>query len=65
MAQNNLQTDLDHIITSCTCVGSVLDELTLLRAALRLYADGSSAEDAVAEACHMMSDSVTKYTPRA
>jgi hypothetical protein len=64
MAQNKLQTDLDHIITACTGVGSVLDELTLLRAALRLYADGSSAEDAVAEACHMMSNSVTKHTPR-
>lgn len=64
MADTQLKADLDHIIDSCTCVGSVLDELTLLRATLRLYADGSSAEDAVAEACHMMSDSITKHSPR-
>lgn len=56
--------DITYIIDSLTCVGSVLDELTLLRTALRLYAqDGMTAEDAVARACEMLSNSVTK-TPR-
>lgn len=52
--------DITYIIDQLTGTGSVLDELTLLRAALRLYADGSDARDAVAEACKMLSDSITK-----
>lgn len=56
------QADIGHIIDACTGVGSVLDELTLLRASLRAYADGSEAEDAVAWSCQQMSDSITKTT---
>lgn len=52
--------DIPFIIDQLTGVGSVLDELTLLRASLRLYAEGMPAADAVARACEMLSDSITK-----
>lgn len=57
----NASDDIPYIIDQLTCVGSVLDELTLLRTALRLYAqEGYSAQDAVARACEMLSYSITK-----
>jgi hypothetical protein len=52
--------DIHKIINATTCVGTLLDELTLLRVALRLYADGMTAEDAIAKACEMLSDSLSK-----
>lgn len=55
-----IRSDLEIIIDGCTCVGSVLDELTLLRTALRLYDSGLDPADAVAKACEMLSDSLTK-----
>jgi hypothetical protein len=52
--------DIPDIIDACTGVGDVLDELTLLRVSLRLYAEGYRPADAVAMACKMLSDSITK-----
>jgi len=52
--------DITYIIDQCTGVGTLLDELTLLRTALRLYADGETAPDAVARASEMLSNSITK-----
>jgi hypothetical protein len=52
--------DIHYIIDQLTCVGSIMDELTVLRVALRLYADGMNARDAVARACEMLSNSITK-----
>lgn len=54
--------DITYIIDQCTG-GTLLDELTVLRTALRLYADGETAADAVARASEMLSNSLTK-TPR-
>lgn len=55
-----LKSDLEIIIDGCTCVGTVFDELTLLRTALRLYDSGLDPEDAVAKASEMLSDSLTQ-----
>jgi hypothetical protein len=55
------QADIGHIIDACTGVGSTLDELTLLRATLRAYADGMDASDAVAWSCQELSDTITKH----
>jgi len=52
--------DITYIIDQLTGIGSVLDELTLLRATLRLYAEGMDPADAVARACEMLSHSITK-----
>ena len=57
----NLQRDIDLLLEQCLTAGSLTDELTLLRAALRLYAGGMSAEDALATAAKMLSDSITKH----
>jgi len=56
------QLDIDQIINETTGLGgsNFLDELTLLRVALRLYLDGMDPTDAVAKACEMMSDSLAK-----
>lgn len=62
MQQKDFQTDLDYILTSVTGATTVLDELTLLRAALRYYAEGHSAEDSVAWAAHQISNSITNST---
>lgn len=51
---------MNQIIDACTGVGELLDELTLLRCSIRLYLDGMDPEDAVAQACEMLSDSITK-----
>lgn len=64
MAPRDIQTqlDIDQVIDETTglCGGNFLDELTLLRVALRLYLDGLDPSDAVAKACQMMSDSLSK-----
>lgn len=52
--------DIYFIVDQLTAVGTIRDELTLLRVALKLYADGATKEDAVARACAMLSNSVTK-----
>lgn len=52
--------DITYIIDELTGIGSIMDELTLLRAAFRLYAEGMDARDAVARACEMLSHSITK-----
>jgi hypothetical protein len=53
--------DIPFIIDQCTGVGTLLDELTLLRTALRLYAqEGMTAPDAVARASEMLSNALTK-----
>lgn len=59
-----IQLDIDQIIDDCTGVGSYLDELTLLRVALRAYLDGMDPSDAVAWACQLLSDSLTKTSTR-
>lgn len=56
--------EINFIIDQLTAVGTVRDELTLLRVALKLYADGASKEDAVARACEMLSNSVTQTPHR-
>lgn len=64
MTPRDIQTQLDlaEIIDETTGLGgsNFLDELTLLRVALRLYLDGLAPADAVAKACQMMSDSLSK-----
>ena len=68
MTPREIQTQLDiaHVIDETTglCGGNYLDELTLLRVALRLYLDGHEPADAVAKACQMMSDSLSKIPSR-
>lgn len=60
MARNiHTKNDIEQIIDGCTGVGSVLDELTLLRASLRAYLEGMTAEEAVAWACQELSNSLT------
>lgn len=60
MADSQLQIDIDTIISACTGVGNLLDELTLLRTSLRLYSAGQDPADAVATACNMLSNSLTQ-----
>jgi hypothetical protein len=64
MAPRDIQIQLDiaEIIDGTTGLGgsNFLDELTLLRVALRLYLDGHEPDEAVARASQMMSDSLSK-----
>lgn len=61
MARNiHLQNDLNEILDGCTGVGTILDELTLIRASLRAYMEGMDPADAVAWASQQLSDSLTK-----
>lgn len=62
--ERDLQTleDIYQIVESCTCVGSVLDELTMLRIALKAYCNGADPDEAVAWASKQLSDSITKQT---
>ena len=68
MTPREIQTQLDiaRIIDETTGLGgsNFLDELTLLRVALRLYLDGHTPADAVAKSCKMMSDSLSKIPSR-
>jgi hypothetical protein len=55
----HLQQDLEIIldqVRGCT----LLDELTLLRAAIRYYAEGHGASDSVAWAANELSAAITK-----
>jgi len=62
MARNiHLQNDLNEIIDGVTGVGSILDELTLLRVSIKCYLEGMSPAEAVAWACQQLSDSITKH----
>lgn len=54
---------INQIIDQTTGIGELMDELTILRAALRLYAEGMNPTDAVARACEMLSNSITKHSP--
>jgi hypothetical protein len=64
MAQDPpVKKDLEYILDQVVGV-SPKDELTLLRAALRYYAEGHSAQDAVAWAANELSLSLTKNFPR-
>lgn len=64
MTMRDLQTqlDIDQIIDETTGLGgsNFMDELTLLRVSLRLYMGGMEPADAVAKACEMLSDSLSK-----
>lgn len=62
MASRSTKNDIDQIIDGCTGVGNLLDELTLLRAALRAYTEGMAPDEAVAWACQQLSNSLTKRT---
>lgn len=62
MADRNPHDDLHAIVDQCTCVGSIRDELALLRAAIRAYANGAGADDAVAYASRLLSDSLTHHS---
>lgn len=52
--------DIPWIIDQCTGVGTLLDELTLLRTALKLYAEGMPRADAMARASQLLSNALTK-----
>lgn len=52
--------DLAYILDHTVAVGTLPEELILLRIALRLYAAGRSASDAVAEAAGEVSDALTR-----
>jgi hypothetical protein len=54
--------DLDLLLRETVGAGTVLDELTLLRTALRLYCQGQDPGEAIAQAAHMLSDSLTKQS---
>jgi hypothetical protein len=54
--------DLDRLLRETVGTGTVLDELTLLRTALRLYCEGLEPGEAIAQAAHMLSDSLTKQS---
>jgi hypothetical protein len=56
--ERDIQTldDIYKIIESCTGVGLLLDELTLLRTYLKAYCNGADPEDAVAWAAGHLSD---------
>lgn len=49
------RTDLDHILTGATGAATPLDELALLRIALRAYSEGMAAPDALAWAAEQIS----------
>jgi hypothetical protein len=57
---NTTRDDIDQILRECTGAATVLDELTLVRASLRLYLDGHDPADAVAMAAEALSLSLSK-----
>lgn len=54
------QIEIAEIIDLTTAVGTLMDEITLLRVSLRLYLDGYEPADAVAKAAEMMANSLTQ-----
>ena len=57
----NILDDIYEIVESCTGVGTLLDELTLLRTSLKAYCNGADPDVAVAWAAKQLSDSISKY----
>jgi hypothetical protein len=58
------QADLNRLLDLATGTGlSLLDELTLLRAALRRYLETGDPDEAVAWAAKEISNSVSNYKP--
>ena len=57
----HVRDDLDYILLAVTQLPNVLDELALLRVAIRAYQEGRSAEEAVAWAAQQISNSLTSY----
>lgn len=55
----DLKKDIDFILDQSLQAVSTLDELALLRASLRAYVEGMSAEDAIAWAAAEISNSLT------
>ena len=55
----NTLNDIYEIVESCTGVGTLLDELTLLRTSLKAYCNGAEPNEAVAWAAKQLSDSLT------
>lgn len=58
----NLRKDIELLLEQSLNASTVFDELTMLRASLRLYVDGNTAEDAAAGAAKLLSDSLSKHT---
>lgn len=52
--------DIDAILQQCSGAATVLDELTLIRTAFRLYMEGDEPADAVAQAAAALSLSISK-----
>ena len=55
----NILDDIYEIVESCTGVGTLLDELTLLRTSLKAYCNGADPDEAVAWAAKQLSDSIS------
>ncbi len=59
----SVREDLDYILQEAVMkAATVLDELTLLRTALRRYAETGDAREAIAWASGRMSDSITSIS---
>ena len=60
--ERDIQTldDIYKIVESCTGVGTLFDELTLLRTSLKAYCNGADPEEAVAWAAKQMIDIITR-----
>lgn len=54
-----MDTDLRYLLDAATGAATVLDELTLLRASLRAYLDGMTAEAAAKWAAEQLSNSLS------
>lgn len=52
--------DLEYILLEVTTLPSLLDEVTLLRVALRRYMEGHPAEEAVAWAAQQLSNELAR-----
>jgi hypothetical protein len=61
-ANTKLQNDLDYILNQARGT-TLLDELAMIRAAIRRYAETGNAEDSVAWAAEQISNSVSNYRP--
>jgi hypothetical protein len=56
-----IRNDLDYILTQAQGTTTMLDELSLIRIAIRRYAETGNAEEAVAWAAGQISNSVSNY----
>lgn len=55
-----IHADINEILETSSEAGTVLDELTILRAALRAWMEGKPPADAVAWAAQQLSNAITK-----